>query len=1052
MAAADFVVGNPPFLGTARMREALGDGYTEALRKVYPAVPDSADYVMYWWEKAAELARTGALQRFGLITTNSLRQTFNRRVLERHLHAEPPLSLRFAIPDHPWVDTVDGAAVRIAMTVASTSSQDGVLLLIRSERGRDDESAELAFEVIKGQIQADLTAGAAVIDAAALKANQELSSPGMKLHGAGFIVTPEEAAALGYGTEPGLEAVIKPYRNGRDLTQTPRNMLVIDLFGLSEQDVRERYPAVYQRVYERVKPERDQNRRASYRERWWIHGEPRANFRPALVGLNRYIATVETMRHRVFVFLDHTILPDNKLIAMAFDDAYYLGVLSSRIHVAWSLAAGSHLGVGNDPVYVKTACFEKFPFPMASAAQQARIRASAERLDAHRKRQQERHPTLTLTDMYNVLERLRALDPNPDREGGEGVSGSGVVPSLTVGVQRGGATLAADTAEARTPNPDRKGGEPAGSIEGLPSLTVGVQRGGATLAADTAEARTPNPDRKGGEPGGSIEGLPSLTVGVQRGGATLAADTAEARTPNPDRKGGEPGGSIEGLPSLTVGVQRGGATLAADTAEARTPNPDRKGGEPAGSIEGLPSLTVGVQRGGATLAADTAEARTPNPDRKGGEPGGGIEGLPSLTVGVRIASTRTLAEPAAPYQPIPLAYLITFRTYGTWLPGDENGTVDDTHNEPGTHMLPPDPRRESQARDLMDQPAYTLDAPRRDIVLQTIQEVCAYRGWSLLAAHVRTNHVHVVVHASQAPEKVMTDFKAYASRKLNAAGLDEPERKRWSRHGSTRYLWQPEHAEAAIRYVVHEQGESMAVYENQERIVTYAPVTFEKALKEASGVYVAQSLLDLPEFQIEDIDAPNPDREGGEHAGGSGAFPSLTVGVRRELPSPFTVKERVIHEQGLVSILRQLHDELDAAVADAYGWPADLPDGEILQRLVDLNAQRAAEEVSGLIRWLRPAYQQARAGVAPVQATLVEEEGGAEVAAPALAQPLPWPASMPEQARAVRGVLQQAVAPLSPAEVAARFGKADKARVAELLETLASLGQAEEEKGRYSAL
>ena len=90
-------------------------------------------------------------------------------------------------------------------------------------------------------------------------------------------------------------------------------------------------------------------------------------------------------------------------------------MLSSRIHVAWSLAAGSHLGVGNDPVYVKTTCFEKFPFPTASAAQQARIRAFAERLDAHRKRQQARHPTLTLTEMYNVLARLCALVPNPDR-------------------------------------------------------------------------------------------------------------------------------------------------------------------------------------------------------------------------------------------------------------------------------------------------------------------------------------------------------------------------------------------------------------------------------------------------------------------------------------------------------------------------------------------------------------------------------------------------------------------------------------------------------------
>ena len=119
------------------------------------------------------------------------------------------------------------------------------------------------------------------------------------------------------------------------------------------------------------------------------------------------------------------------LIAIALNDAYCLGILSSRIHVTWALAAGGRLGVGNDPRYNKTRCFEPFPFPAATAAQQARIRAIAERLDAHRKRQQERHPTLTLTDMYNVLERLRGLTPNPDRQGGVPAANAAANPTLT---------------------------------------------------------------------------------------------------------------------------------------------------------------------------------------------------------------------------------------------------------------------------------------------------------------------------------------------------------------------------------------------------------------------------------------------------------------------------------------------------------------------------------------------------------------------------------------------------------------------------------------------
>jgi hypothetical protein len=98
---ADFIVGNPPFIGASAMRAALGDGYTEALRGSWPAVPESADFVMYWWQRAADTVRVGEARRFGLITTNSLRQTFNRRVIEAEQRANPPLRLAFAIPDHP---------------------------------------------------------------------------------------------------------------------------------------------------------------------------------------------------------------------------------------------------------------------------------------------------------------------------------------------------------------------------------------------------------------------------------------------------------------------------------------------------------------------------------------------------------------------------------------------------------------------------------------------------------------------------------------------------------------------------------------------------------------------------------------------------------------------------------------------------------------------------------------------------------------------------------------------------------------------------------------
>ncbi|MFO7534090.1 MAG: type IIL restriction-modification enzyme MmeI [Kiritimatiellia bacterium] len=405
----DYVIGNPPFIGPALMRQALGDGYTETVRAVHADVGESSDFVMYWWNHAAKLARAGSIQRFGFVTTNSLRQTFNRRVLETQLASDPPLSILLAIPDHPWVDAADGAAVRIAMTVAAAGKQDGVLNQVLTESETDGDHYAVTFATTRGHINADLTTGADVAGAVELKANTDISNRGFELGSDGFIVTPEEAATLGLGRIAGLDRFIRLYRNGRDLTSRPRDVMCISLFDISEDQLRSRYPEVYQWLFDRVRPERAQNRDKRLQLNWWLHRRSREDLRNMLGGRRRYIATVETSKHRFFVFLDKAILPDNKLICIALEDAFHLGVLSSRIHVAWVLAAGSTLE--DRPVYVKTTCFETFPFPVATDAQKARIRELAEQLDAHRKRQQSAHEGLTITGMYNVLEKLRSGEP-----------------------------------------------------------------------------------------------------------------------------------------------------------------------------------------------------------------------------------------------------------------------------------------------------------------------------------------------------------------------------------------------------------------------------------------------------------------------------------------------------------------------------------------------------------------------------------------------------------------------------------------------------------------
>jgi len=393
------------------MRDALGDGYTEALRLAWKGdVPESADLVMFWWAKAAAETVQGRCKRFGFITTNSIHQTFNRRVIEPFLTAaKKPLHLAYAIPDHPWIDSADGAAVRIAMTVAAPGKSEGILEKVTSESPLEHGENEVTLSSVTGTLAANLQVGSDLTSCGALQANSMLAHRGVQTIGSGFIITPDLATTLGFGRLPGIENHVRGYRNGRDLTDKPRGLQVIDLFGLTADQVQNQWPAIYQHLLIYVKPVRDQNNRESYRKRWWIHGEPRKDLRPALAGLPRYIATVETSKHRFFTFLDQSILPDNKLIAIASDDPFILGVLSSSLHTTWALKSGSWLGVGNDSVYVKTRCFETFPFPaLEEGGLKQRIRDLGERLDAHRKRQQEQHPSLTLTGMYNVLEKLRA--------------------------------------------------------------------------------------------------------------------------------------------------------------------------------------------------------------------------------------------------------------------------------------------------------------------------------------------------------------------------------------------------------------------------------------------------------------------------------------------------------------------------------------------------------------------------------------------------------------------------------------------------------------------
>lgn len=163
-----------------------------------------------------------------------------------------------------------------------------------------------------------------------------------------------------------------------------------------------------------------------------------------------------------------------------------------------------------------------------------------------------------------------------------------------------------------------------------------------------------------------------------------------------------------------------------------------------------------------------------------------------------------------------LAYFITFSTYGTWLHGTSKGagSVDRQQNAYGTPFVSADAARERSAAGRMTEPPYVLGEGARAVVRDAIVGVCREKGWTLLAVHARTNHVHVVVSTDREPGRLMSDLKARASRDLNRAGVDAQET-RWTRHGSTRHLFDDASVARAVSYALDEQGEPMAIYDSR---------------------------------------------------------------------------------------------------------------------------------------------------------------------------------------------------------------------------------------------
>ncbi|MBN2476782.1 MAG: class I SAM-dependent DNA methyltransferase [Pirellulales bacterium] len=361
---ADFIVGNPPFLGGKLLRTGLGDEYVDKVFRLWKGrVPHEADLCCYWFEKARAHIVGGSCNRAGLLATQGIRGGANRKVLARIKNTG---DIFWAESDRPWI--LDGAAVHVSMVGFDAGTE--------SHRVLDGTPVT--------QINPNLSADADTTAARPLAPNLNMCYMADTKGGA-FDITDAYALQMLRNPNPHGKPnsdVVVPWANGLDVARRWRDMWIID-FGLGTPlDVAAQYELPFQHVEQKVRPLRANNKRKSYRERWWIHVEPRPAMRSVLHGLSRFLVTISLGKYRLFVWLLAPTLPDHQLFAFAQAEDSFAGTLNSRMHEVWALRMGTQLETR--PRYTPTTCFETFPFPEPTDDQQGAIAAAAKELDALR--------------------------------------------------------------------------------------------------------------------------------------------------------------------------------------------------------------------------------------------------------------------------------------------------------------------------------------------------------------------------------------------------------------------------------------------------------------------------------------------------------------------------------------------------------------------------------------------------------------------------------------------------------------------------------------------
>ncbi len=341
---ADVIVGNPPFLGAKWMLDRLGDDYVRQLRTLVEGKGNAIDLVVYWFLKAADKIRHKT-KRVGFVATNMIRSPANSFAAEA-LYDLAPIS--FARSDEPWV--VDGADVRVSIIVCDVSQ----------EVSRELDSADVAkiSSTLKG-FTFDLS------EKHLLKQNLKKAVRGIEKGGPFEIARDEAIDLIDLPRNPNGNSnadVVKPYLTVREIIGRPTDKWIIDFFG-KNYEAASLYEAPFALIKKRTPVARAENRESRTSKNWWLFRRTGETARAAINSKSRLLVTGLVTKYRVFRWASPVVIPDTRVIIIDSEADTVFGILSGKFHEVWTLANCQYHGVGNDPVYTPSDCFETFPFP-----------------------------------------------------------------------------------------------------------------------------------------------------------------------------------------------------------------------------------------------------------------------------------------------------------------------------------------------------------------------------------------------------------------------------------------------------------------------------------------------------------------------------------------------------------------------------------------------------------------------------------------------------------------------------------------------------------------